>query len=121
MLRLRAEQMIALSGPALTRRVVTALSDRFPLETMAMSRSALSVLVRGAIGRAAAAGMRTENQALRYAILALLVRPDFESSEVTAWARAVLADPALSPERKLSRLYALARRAGYDVGSARDI
>jgi hypothetical protein len=119
MLRLRAEQMIALSGPALTRRIVIALSDRFPLETMEMSRSALSALVRGAIGRAAAAGMRTERQVVRYAVLALLVRPDFDTSEATAWARPVLTDPALSPERKLSRLYALARREGYEVGSAR--
>ena len=62
MLRLRAEQMIALSGPALTRRIVVALSDRYPLETMALSRTALTALVRGAIGRAAAAGMRTEHQ-----------------------------------------------------------
>jgi hypothetical protein len=64
--------------------------------------------------------MRTEHQVVRYAILALVVRPDFDTSEATAWARPVLADPALSPERKLSRLYALARREGYDVGSARE-
>jgi hypothetical protein len=120
MLRLRAEQMIALSGPALTRRIVTALSDRYPLETSAISRTALTALVLGAIGRAAAAGMRSQNQVTRYAVLALLVRPDFETSEATAWARPVLADPALSAERKLTRLYALARREGYEVGSARD-
>ena len=117
MLRLRAEQMIALSGPALTRRIVVALSDRFPLETSAMSRTALSALVRGAIGRAAGAGMRSEQQATRYAVLVLLVGPEFET---TAWARAVLADDTLPAERKLARLYALARREGYDVGSARE-
>jgi DNA-binding IclR family transcriptional regulator len=120
MLRLRAEQMIALSSTALTRRIVVALSDRFPLETTAMSRVALSSLVRGAVGRAVAAGMRTEQQVTRYTVLALLVRPDFETSETTAWARPVLADEALSAERKLSRLYALARRAGYGVPGARD-
>ncbi|MGA3397641.1 MAG: hypothetical protein ABSC95_00370 [Acetobacteraceae bacterium] len=120
MLRLRAEQMIALSGPALTRRIVVALGDRFPLETMAMNRTALSALVRDAIGRAAGAGMRTEQQVLRYTVLALLVRPDFETSEATAWAHPVLADATLSAERKLSRLYALARREGYEVGSARE-
>lgn len=120
MLRLRAEQMIALSGPALTRRIAVALHDRFPLEAAAKGGGALYALVRGAIGRAAAAGMRTEHQVVRYAALALLVRPDFETSEATAWARPVLADEALSAERKLSRLYASARRAGYDVGSARE-
>ncbi len=120
MLRLRAEQMIALSGPALTRRIVVALSDRFPLETMALSRNALSALVRGAIGRATCAGMRTEQQVVRYAVLALLVRPDFETSETTAWARPVLADAALSAERKLSRLYTLARRQGYEVRAMRE-
>ncbi len=120
MLRLRAEQMIALSGAALTRRIVVALSDRYPLETAAMGRTALSTLVRGAIGRAAAAGMRTEQQVERYAVLALLVRSDFETSEATAWARLVLADEALSAERKLGRLYALARREGYDVREARE-
>jgi len=119
MLRLRAEQMIALSGPTLTRRIIAALSDRFPLETAAMSRATLATLVRGSIGRAAAAGMRTEQQVVRYTVLALLVRPDFETSEATAWARPVLADAALSAERKLSRLYALARREGYDVRGAR--
>ena len=46
MLRLRADQMIALSGPALTHRIVLAPSDRYPLETMAMSRTALTTLVR---------------------------------------------------------------------------
>ena len=64
--------------------------------------------------------MRSENQVTRYAVLALLVRPDFETSDATAWARPVLADAALSAERKLSRLYALARREGYEVGSARE-
>ena len=120
MLRLRAEQMIALSGPALTRRTVAALGDRFPVETAALGHAALDTLVRGAIGRAATAGMRTEHQVLRYTILALLVRPDFETNEATAWARPVLADPVLSAERKLTRLYAAARREGYDVGSARE-
>ena len=120
MLRLRAEQMIALAGPALTRRMVRALADRYPIETMALSRSALTALVRGAIGRAVAAGMRTEHQVTRYVVLALLVRPDFETNDATAWARPVLADPALSAERKLSRLYASARREGYEVGSARE-
>jgi hypothetical protein len=119
MLRLRAEQMIALSGPALTRRIVAMLNDRYPLETAAISATALDSLVRGAIGRATAAGMRTEQQVVRYTILALLVRPDFETSEATAWARPVLADAALPAERKLSRLYALARRAGYDVRGER--
>lgn len=120
MLRLRAVQMIALSGPALTRRIVTALSDRYPLEASAISRSELTTLVRGAIARAAAAGMRSENQVMRYAVLTLLVRPDFETSDATAWARPVLADPAMPAERKLTRLYALARREGYEVGSARE-
>jgi hypothetical protein len=120
MLRLRAEQMIALSGPALTRRVVATLNDRYPLETSAMNRAALASLVRGAIGRAAAAGMRTEHQVVRYVVLALLVREDFETSEATAWARPVLEDGALSAERKLGRLYALTRREGYDLGAARD-
>jgi hypothetical protein len=120
MLRLRAEQMIALSGPGLTRRIMAALSDRYPLETSAMSRTALTSLVRGAVGRAAGAGMRSEQQVVRYTVLALLVRPDFETSEVTAWARPVLADEALSAERKLTRLYALARREGYDVGPTRE-
>jgi hypothetical protein len=32
----------------------------------------------------------------------------------------VLADPELPPERKLTRLYAAARREGFDVGSARE-
>jgi hypothetical protein len=121
MLRLRAEQMIALSGPALTRRIVAMLSDRYPLETSAMSRTALSTLVRGAIGRATAAGMRTQQHVARYCVLALLVRPDFETSDATAWVRPVLADTALSAERKLSRLYALARREGHEVGSTRDL
>ena len=120
MLRLRAEQMIALSGTALTRRIVVALSDRFPLETTAMTRAALAALVRDAIGRAAAAGMRTERQVMRYTVLALLVRPDFETNEATPWAQPVLADETLSAERKLSRLYTLARQNGYDVGSVRD-
>jgi hypothetical protein len=120
MLRLRAEQMIALAGPALTRRVVAALSDRCPLATSAISSAALSSLVRGAIGRAAGAGMRTEHQVVRYVVLALLVGADFETSEATAWARPALADGALSAERKLGRLYALARREGYDVGAARE-
>jgi hypothetical protein len=120
MLRLRAEQMIALSGPALTRRLVATLSDRYPLETSVISRTALATLVRGAIARAAAAGMRSENQVMRYAVLALLVRPDFETSDATAWARPVLADAALPAKRKLTRLYALARQEGYDVGPARD-
>lgn len=120
MLRLRAAQMIALSGPALTRRIVAALTDRFPRAASAMSSVALSSLVRDAIGRAAAAGMRTEQQVTRYAALALLVRPDFETNEATAWARPVLADEALSAERKLSRLYALAQREGYDVRWAKE-
>jgi hypothetical protein len=120
MLRLRADQMIALSGPALARRVVAALSDRYPLEVAGMTRSALTALVQGAIGRAAAAGMRTERQVERYAALALLVRPDFETNDATAWARAVLQDATLSAERKLNRLYALARREGFDVRMTRD-
>jgi len=120
MLRLRVEQMIALSGPALTRRIVAMLSDRYPLETSAMSRAALAALVRGAVGRAAGAGMRTEQQVARYVVLALLVRPDFETSDATAWAGPVLADSGLSAERKLARLYALARREGYEVGPARE-
>ncbi len=120
MLRLRTEQMIALSSPALTRRIVAALSERYPLETSARSRAALAALVRSAVGRAAGAGMRTEQQVLRYTVLALLVRPDFETSDATAWARPVLADEAVSAERKLSRLYALARREGYEVGPTRE-
>jgi hypothetical protein len=64
--------------------------------------------------------MRSEQQVVRYTVLALLVRPDFETSEVTEWARPVLADEALSAERKLTRLYALARREGYDVGPTRE-
>jgi hypothetical protein len=115
MLRLRAEQVIAVSGPALTPRIVAALSDRYPLEAMTLGQPALSALVLRAVGRAAAAGMRTEAQVRRYAVLALLVRPDFETSGATAWAHPVLADTALSPERKLIRLYTLARRAGYEV------
>lgn len=120
MLRLRARQVMALSSPALTSRFVAALTDRFPLETSGTSRDALLALVQGAIGRATAAGMHTERQVLRYAVLALLIRPDFETNEATAWARPVLADEALPAERKLSRLYALARREGYNLGSARE-
>jgi hypothetical protein len=118
MLRVRAEQMIALSGPAMTRRIVAALSDRFPLETSALRDADLASLVRGAIGRSAAAGMRTEQQVLRYVVLALLVRPDFETNAVTAWAQPVLADRTLSAERRLGRLYALARREGYALEDA---
>jgi hypothetical protein len=120
MLRVRAGQMMALSQPALTRRIVAMLEERFPLEAAARSASALESLVRGAIGRATAAGMRSERQVVRYVILALAVRADFETSEATAWARPVLENAGLSAERKLSRLYALARREGYDLRGARE-
>ena len=113
MLRLRTDQIMTLSAASLAPRVQVLLLAAFGPVALTLDRA----FVVAAIRRAVAAGMATEQQVGRYVMLALVVRPDFETNPDTAWAHPVVTDRRMPPERKLSRLYALARRHGHTVGT----
>ena len=117
MLFIRPDQMMALSADGMERRVLAFLRKEFPARLAHADPHALLALIRRAMTKAS--GMRTERDIARYAMLGLIVRPDFDFHPATPWAWPEPGDRTRDGEARLNRLYALARRHGYTVAAAR--
>ena len=115
MLRIRKDQMAALAGAlseSFAGRAITFLTANFPDQAADLTPDGVTALVGDGIPRAAAAGLDSERDVVRFLALGLIAGPNFAAAP---WAVTALAGPA---EGTLSRLYAQARRHGFTVGAA---
>ena len=116
MLFIRPDQRMAFSVDGMERQVMAFLREEFPACFAHADRNALRALIGRAL--APATGMRTEHDIARYAMLGLIIRPDFDSHPATQWAWPEPGDQGRNGEARLNRLYALARRHGYTLAAA---
>ena len=117
MLRIRKTQMTALASvlaEGFADRAAAFLAATFPAKAAGLEPTELSALVGAGIARAAAAGIETEQDVVRFLALELIAGPDLADAP---WAAPLLAEP-MPAEAKLSRLYAQARRHGFTVRAA---
>ncbi len=108
MLRLRKEHLAAFEAHVVNlfiSRVIAHAKAVWPVECAELGDPVVGEIVRGGIQRAAALGLSTEHDLVRYVDLSFILAKDFESSPLAGWTRPILADRMLAPRSKLDRLY----------------
>ena len=108
MLKLRKEHLAAFEAQVVslfTSRVLAHVKAVWPAESAELGDPAVLETVRSAIQRAAALGLSTEHDVVRYVDLSFILAHDFEKSPLAVWTRPILSDRALAPGAKIARLY----------------
>jgi hypothetical protein len=108
MLKLRPEHLTAFEAQVVrlfNSRVVAHVKVVWPAECGELGDAALAETVRGAIQRAAALGLSSELDVVRFVDLAFILAGDFDTNPLAGWTRTILADRTLAPAAKLARLY----------------
>jgi hypothetical protein len=106
-LKLRKEHLDAFETQIITQfetRVIAHVKAVWPAEAGELG-DAVTGIVRAAIQRAAALGLASEYDVVRFVDLSFILVKDFESNPLAAWTRPVLADRTLAPSAKIDRLY----------------
>ena len=108
MLKLRKEHLVAFETHVVnlfTARVVAHVKAVWPAECGELGDPGVTETVRAAIKRAAALGLTSELDVVRYVDLGFILVKDFETNPLALWTRSILADRVLAPTAKLDRLY----------------
>src|SRR5438105_4702286 len=108
MLKLRQSHLDAFEAHVVnlfTARVAAHLKAVWPAECEELGEHALDEWARGTIRRAAALGLSSEYDVVRFVDLTFILTPDFDSNRLLGWTRPILADRTLLPSAKLDRLY----------------
>jgi hypothetical protein len=109
MLKLRPQHLAAFEAHVVNQFATRALAHVkavWPAETAGLGDAVVGQLVREGIQRAAALGLTSEFDVIRYVDLTFILVKDFETNPLAMWTRPVLADRTLTPTAKLDRLYA---------------
>ena len=88
-----------------TTRVVAHVKAVWPAECAELGDPGVMGMVQAAIKRAAALGLTSELDVVRYVDLGFILVKDFETNPLALWTRSILADRVLAPTAKLDRLY----------------
>jgi hypothetical protein len=108
MLKLRKEHLAAFEAHVVNlfvSRVAAHVKAVWPGECEELGEATVTELVRTGIQRAAALGLSTEVDLVRYVDLTFILAKDFETNPLAAWTRPILADRMAPPRLKLDRLY----------------
>ena len=108
MFKLRQEHLDAFESHVVslfTARVVAHVKAVWPAECAELGDTTVNGTVRSAIKRAAALGLSSERDVVRFADLTFLLAKDFETNPLAGWTRPILSDRTLAPGAKLDRLY----------------
>jgi len=108
MLKLRKEHLDAFETQVVTLftlRVVAHVKAVWPAECGELGDAAVADIVRTAIQRAAALGLSSEYDIVRFVDLGLILAKDFETNPLSMWTRSILSDRTLAPGAKIDRLY----------------
>jgi hypothetical protein len=108
MFKLRKQHLDAFEAQVVrmfAARVVAHLKAVWPAECEDLDPLALTEIVHGAVQRAAAIGLTSELDIVRFVDLSFILAVDFDTNPLGAWTRPILADRSLAPGAKLDRLY----------------
>ena len=108
MFKFRKEHLDAFEAQAVrlfTSRVLGHIKAVWPAETAELGDAPVAEAVSGAIKRAAALGLSTEYDVVRFVDLAFILGRDFETNPLGAWTRPILSDRVMAPPAKMDRLY----------------
>lgn len=108
MLKLRSQHLAAFEAHVVnqfTTRVLAHVKAVWPAECDGLGEPTVGELVRDGIKRAAALGLTSECDIVRYVDLTFILVKDFETNPLSMWTRPILADRSLAPTAKLDRLY----------------
>jgi hypothetical protein len=108
MFKLRKEHLDAFEAHVVslfTTRVIAHVKAVWPAECGELGDAAVAATVRSAIQRAAAIGLLSELDLVRFVDLAFILAPDFDTKPLCAWTRPIFSDRKLAPDAKINRLY----------------
>jgi len=108
MLKLRKEHLAAFEAQVVSlfaSRVIAHVKAVWPAECAEMGDADVANTVQSLIQRAAAAGLSSELDIVRFVDLGFILALDFDTNPIAAWTRPVLADRTLAPTAKIDRLY----------------
>ena len=108
MFKLRKEHLAAFEVQVVnlfTSRVVAHVKAVWPAECAEIGDAAVVEIVRGALQRAAALGLSTELDIVRFVDLAFILAKDFDTNPLAAWTRPILADKTTPPTARLDKVY----------------
>ena len=108
MLILREEHLAAFEASAISlfaSRVIAHVKAVWPAECGELGGPAVADLVRNGIQRAAALGLSSEHDLVRFVDLSFILAKDFDTHPLAGWTRPILSDRRLSPVARLDRLY----------------
>ena len=108
MLKMRKEHIAAFEAQAVASfatRVVAHLKAVWPLECAELGDAAVLEAVRNGIDRAAAQGMVSEFDVVRFIDLMFILARDFETSPLAMWTRPIFADRKFVAGERMDRLY----------------
>ena len=108
MLKLRKEHLDAFEAQVVslfTSRVMAHVKAVWPAECGELGDPAVADTVRKAIQRAAALGLSSEHDVVRFVDLEFLLAKDFDTNPLARWTGLILSDRTLAPGAKMDRLY----------------
>ena len=108
MFKLRKEHLEAFEAQVVglfAKRVVAHIKTVWAAEYAELGEAAVVESARAGIQRAAALGLLSEHDVVRFVDLGFILVKDFETNPLCGWTRTILADRALAPHAKLERLY----------------
>jgi hypothetical protein len=108
MFKLRQEHLDAFEAQVVNlfvSRVMEHIKAVWPAECAELGDAAVAETVRSAIRRAAALGLSSEFDVVRFVDLEFILAKDFDTNPFARWTGSILSDRKLSPAAKLDRLY----------------
>jgi hypothetical protein len=108
MFKLRKEHLDAFEAQVVklfAERLQVHLKAVWPAECKDLGDGGLAELVPKAIQRAAALGLSSEFDVVRFVDLYFLLGLEFETNPLAGWTRPILGDPALRPTARMDMLY----------------
>ncbi len=108
MFKLRKEHLAAFEAQVInlfTVRVIAHVKAVWPAECAELGEAAVRESVRSAVQRAAALGLASEYDVVRFVDLAFILAKDFDTNPLASWTRPILSDRKLTPGAKIEQLY----------------
>lgn len=108
MLKLRKEHLKAFDTQAVSLfglRVTAHVKAVWAAECAELGDDAVAETVRNSIQRAAAIGLSSEHDVVRYVDLSFILAGDLDTNPLAAWTKPILADRKLAPGARMDRLY----------------
>ncbi len=108
MLKLRKEHLKAFETQVVSlfgSRVLAHVKAVWPAECAELGDDAVAETVRHSIQRAAAIGLSSEHDVVRFVDLSFILARDFDTHPLAAWTKPILSDRTLAPGAKMDRLY----------------